>query len=262
MRPIHMFGAALLAALTLTACGDDDYGNPTTPVPPPPPSLNPVIGAGDLTATLAGFRAALGEPRNGGAVGPADSGRREINWDGVPAEFDNVDNKFPAAFFNTNVRLGAVFSTTGTGFRNDTSKFGDLAATLRDQFAPFSPAKLFSPSNANVVDVHFQLAGQPTPALVAGFGAVFVDVDLAGRTTLEAFDRDGKSLGIVTVPVRTAASPFSFGGFRLTDAKVARVRITLGTGALGAGVNDISSGGASDLVVLDDFLYTEPQPVR
>jgi hypothetical protein len=40
---------------------------------------------------------------------------------------------------------------------------------------------------------------------------------------------------------------------------VARVKITCGNGALGAGVNDVSIGGASDLVVVDNVIYGEPQ---
>lgn len=38
--------------------------------------------------------------------------------------------------------------------------------------------------------------------------------------------------------------------------RIARVRITSGNAALGTGVND---GGATDLVVMDDFVYAEPQ---
>ncbi len=36
----------------------------------------------------------------------------------------------------------------------------------------------------------------------------------------------------------------------------------LGQGALGAGVADVSAGGTVDLVVLDDFLFGEPQPAQ
>src|SRR5438445_638729 len=42
------------------------------------------------------------------------------------------------------------------------------------------------------------------------------------------------------------------------NAIIARVRIRLGTGVLGANVNDVSSGGTSDLVVLDNLIYGEP----
>jgi hypothetical protein len=43
---------------------------------------------------------------------------------------------------------------------------------------------------------------------------------------------------------------------------VARVRITSGQRALGADVQDLSDGGNQDLVVMDDFLYSEPQAIQ
>jgi len=42
---------------------------------------------------------------------------------------------------------------------------------------------------------------------------------------------------------------------------VARVEITSGQRALGADVQDLSDGGSLDLVVMDDYLYAEPQPI-
>jgi hypothetical protein len=39
---------------------------------------------------------------------------------------------------------------------------------------------------------------------------------------------------------------------------VARVRITSGSGIPGA--NDVTQGGPADVVMMDDFLYGEPQP--
>jgi hypothetical protein len=46
------------------------------------------------------------------------------------------------------------------------------------------------------------------------------------------------------------------------EAIVARARITLGTGALGANVNDVSAGGTVDVVVTDNFIYGEPRRIR
>lgn len=265
MRPTIYIGAAMFALCSLAACNDDDnYGSdtPVTPIPTGPASQL-ISGNGDITANVTQFRALLGDPRNGNGVGPSATGRREVGWDGVPAEFNNADNKFPSAFFNTNSKLGLIVTTAnGTGFRNDSSLFGDIDATFKAQFAAFSPNKVFTVSGSNQMDVTFQLAGLTTPAVVAGFGAVFIDVDLPALTTMEFFDASGKSLRKVEVPVRTTASPFSFAGARFESAVVSRVRITLGSGAIGAGFRDISSGGTRDIVVLDDFLYTEPQPSK
>jgi len=49
-------------------------------------------------------------------------------------------------------------------------------------------------------------------------------------------------------------------GVKFASALIARVRITAGTGALGAQAQDVSNGGTYDLVVMDDFLYSEPVP--
>lgn len=259
MRPTKYLARTLLLTCALTACADDDNNDaPTSPTLPPPVQV--VSASGNVAATVAQFRTLLGEPRNGGAVGPSATGRREIGWDGVPAQFNNGNNLFPGDFFNTTTKLGLVMSTPGTGFRNDSTRFGDLDATLATEFAPFSPNKLFTVNGSRIIDVEFRLAGLDTPALVAGFGAVFVDVDVSGPTTLEYFDANGKSITKLIVQQRTADSPFSFAGARFESPIVSRVRIVLGQASIRAGVKDLSAGGKSDVVVLDDFLYTEPQP--
>jgi len=102
-------------------------------------------------------------------------------------------------------------------------------------------------------------SGQPTPAVVRGFGIVFSDVDLADQTTIQLFRQDGSSLGTYSAPVRSDEGGFSFVGVTFADAIIARVRITLGTGALGANVEDVSAGGTVDLVVLDNLIYGEPR---
>jgi hypothetical protein len=40
---------------------------------------------------------------------------------------------------------------------------------------------------------------------------------------------------------------------------IGRVEVTSGETPLAAGTNDVTDGGAHDLVVTDDFLYGEPQ---
>lgn len=141
------------------------------------------------------FRSALGtlNPNTPGSVG---SGRREINWDGVPDAFA-APNNLPANFFNANSPRGVVFSTPGTGFQvsaddsNPTStpvQFGNIEPSYPSVFEPFSPQRLFTALGSNVVDVNFFDPGSATAALTRGFGAVFSDVDIANTTKLEFFD--------------------------------------------------------------------------
>jgi hypothetical protein len=204
------------------------------------------------------FRIALG-PSNGGTAGEQPAGRREINWDGAGANPFNNRNDFPPDFFNTTVKAGAVYTTAGTGFRNDSTAFREVNPAYATEFNAFSPTKIFAPIGSNLVDQLFRVAGQPTPAVVRGFGIVFSDVDLAEQTTIQLFGQDGSTLGTYAAPIRSDAGGLSFVGVTYPDAIIARVRITLGTGALGATVNDITAGGTVDVVVFDNVIYGEPK---
>jgi hypothetical protein len=244
---------ATLAAIV--ACGSDKVAAP--PPPPPGPQATVYTATGDIAAKVDEFRNVLGAANT--VAGEQPTGRREITWDGAGANpFDNKDN-FPPDFFNTNVKAGAVFTTSGTGFRNDSTDFAEINPSYATEFTFFSAKKIFAPVGSNQLDQLFQVAGQPTPAVSRGFGIVFSDVDLADKTTIQLFAQDGSSLGTFPAPVRSDAAGLSFIGVTFTDPIIARVRITLGTGALGAGVNDITAGGTLDLVVLDNLIYGEPK---
>ena len=131
------------------------------------------------------------------------------------------------------------------------------SSTPRGGVAP----NVFAPIGSNQFDQSFQVAGQPTPAVVRGVGVVFSDLDLADKTTIQLFRQDGSSLGTWSAPVRSDEGGFSFVGVTFADAIIARVRITLGTGALGANVEDISAGGTVDVVVVDNLIYSEPRRI-
>ncbi len=258
MKPLNpvLTTLATLVMLGIAACGD--YNAPSAPVIAP---VATAIGAtGSIAARVDEFRALLGEPKNGGAVGPQTAGRREINWDGVPAAFDNGDNLFPADFFNTNVKLGAVFATGGTGFRNDSTLFQGVNADYANQFGFFSANKIFAAVGSNIIDVTFRVPGTATPGVVSGLGAVFSDVDTPGSSSLDYYAADGRLLGHYAAQVRSDAAGLSFVGVKYDSIVVARVRITLGQGAMGAAVDDVSAGGTTDLVAIDDLIYGEPQP--
>src|SRR6266568_9184498 len=136
----------VVGILAIAACNDDN-NNVSNPVPPPVATV--VSATGDITAKVVAYRALLGDPSNGGTAGEQPAGRREISWDGAGANpFDNK-NDFPASFFNTNVKSGAVFTTAGTGFRNDSTLFAEINPTYAAQFNFFSANKIFAPVGSN-----------------------------------------------------------------------------------------------------------------
>ncbi len=152
----------LTAVVSLAACGSDDYEEaPLQPALPGPVAV--VTATGDVASRVAEFRTLLGDPANGGTAGQQPAGRREINWDGTGANPFNNRNDFPADFFNTNVKAGAVLTTPGTGFRNDSTRFVELDASYAAEFAPFSPTRTFAAVGSAVIDVHFRVAGETTP---------------------------------------------------------------------------------------------------
>jgi hypothetical protein len=227
--------------------------------------------AAAIQAAVDQYRNDLGT--NNAAGPPAPSGRRQIAWDGVP-DLRSSPAFMPEGQFRG---VGAVFTSPGTGFQvsgddnsadappfddPDQLNFSDINATYATTFAPFSAPRLFTPIGTNVYDTSFVVPGTATTATTNGFGAVFSDVDAVGPTAMEYFAPDGTSLGSFQVPATAGAATFSFLGVRFdAGERVARVRVTTGAAALAAGVNDVTAGGPSDLVVNDDFIFGEPQPL-
>lgn len=248
---------ALGISLATSAACSTNYGTNSGPVL----QVTTISATGNITAKVDEFRTLLGDPSNGGTAGEQPAGRREISWDGAGANPFNNKNDFPAFFFNTNVKSGAIFATPGTGFRNDSLKFAEVNAEYATEFGAFSPTKIFSPVGSNVMDVVFEVAGLPTPARVTGFGVVLSDVDIDGATTVEFFDENGTRLAVVAAPRRSDAGGLSFVGAKFAQPLVARVRITLGTGTLSGTTNDVTAGGTADLVVTDNFIYGEPRRI-
>src|SRR3954454_24581013 len=85
--------ALTLVGIALGGCGSSS--DSTTSTNPPAPTV--VSGAGDMTPLVESYRAILGEPNNGGVPGSHPTGRREINWDGVPDDAA-APNFLPADF--------------------------------------------------------------------------------------------------------------------------------------------------------------------
>jgi len=218
--------------------------------------------AADIQSAVDAFRTDLGGSLNPNVAGSLLSGRREINWDGVP---DNLSapNNLPGNFFNVNSPRGVILSTPDSGLEvsanavnptNTPVRFGDINAQFPPKFTVFSPQRLFSALGSNIVDVSFVVPGSNTQAAVNGFGSVFTDVDLANTTSIQYFNASNTSLGTFFVP--TAPQGLSFLGVSGFADGVARVRITNGNGPLTGAAQGFEN------VVMDDFIYGEPQAVQ
>lgn len=222
--------------------------------------------AASIQGTVDAFRAALGTVNNANNPGPLASGRREINWDGGnPAIVDTTPPVNPFNVFLNN--RGAQFTTPGVGLSQaapvglealfGNPKYGEI-------FRTFSPSRLFTPVGSNVTEAFFFVPGTngAKPAAVAGFGAVFTDVDQPdGRnpqrtasTVIEYFDRRGKRIFTSSVAPSPGDGNFSFLGIVFADARIAVIQITAGDAA--PGPNDDAN---HDIVMMDDFIYGEPQ---
>jgi hypothetical protein len=252
-----------------------------------------------IQSTVDAFRAKLGEPNNGNNPGPISGGRREINWDGGgPPVNDTTAPVTPFdVFLNTR---GARFTTPGTGPTTPGTSLATPAVIGLSQatpdglavlfsnssyariFSTFSPLRLFTPVNSNITEVLFflpginppPLPGDPsTPATVRGFGAVFTDVDRPDgseadneelqkpSTIIEYFDAENRLLFRGIVPSCPGSSNMSFFGIVFQDPIIARVRIITGNTAPTAPGPSPDDDQEHDIVVMDDFIYGEPQPL-
>ncbi|HEY0457865.1 MAG TPA: VCBS repeat-containing protein [Pyrinomonadaceae bacterium] len=240
-------------------------------------SAAPIVrqGSGANTAALQAivdqFRADLGGANNG-VGGSFTTGRREINWDGVPDSFSEPNN-LPVDFFNVNSPRGVIFNavedeagaalnqfavsaTTASGVP---VRFGNLNANYSTIFTTFSAQRLFTMRNAHIMEVNFVIPGTNIPATVSGFGVVFTDVDSAtggNRSLIRVYGADGRQLSAASAPVLDNGLSFVGISFNAGE-RVARVVIESGNAPLNATNNDGVSG--VDVVAMDDFIYGEPR---
>lgn len=243
----------LMLVVVAASCDKDNDDQPEAII---------VTASGDITAKVDQFRTMLGSVLN--TTPGHTSGRREINWDGVPDTY--ATQKLPSDFFNPvapgsepGLQRGFRYADPAD-VRISNNNFSDLEASNGTQFASFSGAKTFSAVNNVLWDIFFEVPGEPVQAGVRGFGAVFLDVDDANGTTIEYF-AGNRSLGVFKVPARSTNS-YSFLGVYFPNERVTRIRIKQGNAVVANGVQDISAGGQKDLVIMDDFLYDEPKALQ
>ena len=212
-----------------------------------------------ILGAVEGFRTELGE---------LNVGRREINWDGG----GSTDTTPPANPFDVFLNSrGARFTTPGVGL-SQAPLFGGAQGGLvtlfnnpnyATDFATFSSPRLFTPVGSRVTEALFFVPGTNggTPAAVTGFGAVFTDVDqpsgaspaVRHSTRIEYYNAANRRIYTGFVPAAPGSASLSFFGVVFPDPVIARVRIV--TGDAVPGLDD----AIRDIVMMDDFIYGEPQ---
>lgn len=211
--------------------------------------------AHDINATVNLYKKILGGDDNGSEKGPLAHGQRSINWDAGIVPFE-----FPGNFFQKTVTRGLRVSNRDNKFRvgnpepaNGDDRFSSINPRAAHDFLTFSPKRLFAPLNDNKVTVTFSIPGKHQRALVAGFGAVYVDVDKEYLTQAIYYDVHGRVLAKERVDAEK--NGLSFLGVVFAKPVIAKVELILGQRAIGV------HHGRGDFVVLDDFFYAEPQAI-
>lgn len=258
----------LLSIVTLGAMRQTAHAQEKTLTPAVLPAVFQAAGpnVASIQSSVDAFRAALGEPNNGNTPGPLAIGRREINWDGGG---NNDATTAPVTPFNVflNIR-GGQFTTPGQGLSQappSGGPQGGLVGLFNNQsygteFSTFSPLRLFTPVGSNITNAVFFIPGSNggVKATVRGFGVVFSDVDQpttrAASTQMDFFSSTGELLFSSSVPASPGVRSVSFLGIVFNDARIASVRIK--TGDVPPGPDDDAT---NDIVMMDDFIYGEPQ---
>jgi hypothetical protein len=217
------------------------------------------------------FRTDLGGSNNG-VGGSFISGRREINWDGVP-DASAEPNNMAVNFFNVNSPRGLIlnaiedatgsalnqFAVSSTAASGVPVRFSNINASYAAIFQTFSAQRLFIARNTHLLEVTFFIPGTKIPATVKGFGVIFTDVDSStggNRSLIRVYGPDGAQLSAASAPVADGGLSFVGISFNAGE-RISRVVIESGNAALSATNND--GVGGVDVVAMDDFIYGEPR---
>ena len=208
------------------------------------------------------FRELLGGINNGNNVDPNGfpDGHRQVNWDAAGVPFD-----MPGDFFSVNVPRGLVVESSSEKFAvsnpsnppNGDDKFSSINENAANKFKTFSTERLFTPLDNNKFEVEWTVPGQPdVEATVEGFGAVFVDVGCAQTTKMTFYAESGCIIAEKYVDPKENGLSFLGAYSGSEEYPIFEVEVTLGNRAL----NSWFSRWA-DFVVMDDFIFSEPQAI-
>ncbi|HZY89957.1 MAG TPA: hypothetical protein VFE78_34360, partial [Gemmataceae bacterium] len=249
-------------------------GNPVSATPAQKFSAT---GTAGTAAALASFEAAVGGSKNTAAA-PQTGGFRTITWDGVKVDGTDaaagpnstvVINKGHTVgipldrFEGSGVYFGAIYAVSNDGFT-------DVNPGAAGLFPAFSTPNTFAMLNDNGIDFKFVAPAATNGTIVSassrGFGAVFLNVELAGTTTVQYFNGNNL-LDTESAPVGGKGQPV-FVGALFNNPVVTRVVLALGTDVIfsfdgttaAPGPQADNPGAGHNLVATDDWAFAEPVP--
>lgn len=216
-------------------------------------------GVREVGKEFARFQRELGGENNGNDKGPLADGFRSIDWDADIVPFD-----MPGNFFKDEVTRGMELVGTKEFRVSNPAKtdpdfpdnlFNSINRDHPNQFQAFSPERIFSPLEDNEFVILFSIPGVDKRANVAGFGAIFVDVDVEHQTFLDFFNTRGDKLDRYFVDAYPQG--LSFLGVVYEHPVISKVGVGLGNATL----RNTDLPPDYDVVVMDDFAFGEPQLV-
>jgi hypothetical protein len=207
-----------------------------------------------------------------------------IGWDGVKLDGTDVNPNTRVIDSGKTVEIPVDrFKNVGAIFADPYTVSGDGFASVNpgtaNQFVAFSPSNVFAmfdPIAGQFDDRNIQqsfvLSGTDTVAGTRGFGAIFVDVEQDGSSSIEYFGKDASnnkvSLGKYYV-TPSANGEAQFLGVLFDSAVVAEIEITVGSKALfsfdGSAIQAFGAENLSqniDLAVTDDFFFPVPETLQ
>ena len=176
---------------------------------------------------------------------------RNINWDGpaVTSRLNSGRADLPGDLF-----------VNGAGFRQ--IKFSEPLTAATDSFHgifdedigadPFSNNVNVAPLTRNKVVVSFTMEDRKTAGLVAGFGAIFTDVESSWKSGMAFYDEAGDLLKTVYAK-KASSGAHQFVGAIFDETVVASVVLFFGdNGELDL---DKPEGHGNDFVAVDDWFF-------
>ena len=221
------------------------------------------------------YRTLLGGVNNGNSIEILPTGHRQINWDAPIVPFN-----MPPDFFVRNITRGqnsrssnnmfVVSNPVNNTVNGPDNLFDSINKDVAANLQAFTQKRLFALLGSTTIYIEFSVPGAPftSRATVQGFGSVFVDVNEENLTNMIFYAKSGCVIAEEYVPSFAGGLSFVGGYSNDPNFPIYTVEMELGSKALDDDKSKScfatffrSEKKNKDVVVMDDFIYSEPKAV-